>query len=169
MKRNLISKLLITSMITTTSLFSLPIITHAGTIEPSTDIEEPIVAQDFQGTTRTAYNWTVHNLGVSGFENSQIRGPLKNGCFDTEGIFGANRDFIIRWSGAPSRSHFFVRADGQESHNRHTIIYGNATCYGRSGTTKIRIPDNKGGLYKFYVCEKSGKDTNIGSITVDSR
>ncbi|AWZ49914.1 hypothetical protein C3495_13755 (plasmid) [Clostridiaceae bacterium 14S0207] len=169
MKRNLISKLLITSMITTTSLFSLPIITHAGTIAPSTDIEEPIVAQHFQGTTRTAYNWTVHNLGVSGFENAQIKGPLKNGCFDTEGWFASHKTFTIRWNGAPSRSHFFVRADGQESHNRHTIVYGNATCYGRSGKSDIKIPDNKGGLYKLYVCDKSGKDTNIGSITVDSR
>lgn len=118
--------------------------------------------------SKTAYNWTVHDLGVSAEDSTQIRGPISGGHYNTEGVFGSNRTFVITWSGAPSNAAFFINVVGQDDGNSDLDL-NSSTCYGSSGSVKVTVPYSGRGTVDLYVYSRMDEDMNIGRIKVDSR
>lgn len=162
MQRKTLSKLVALSLIASSlSVFS-PVKAQASELSTSkTD-----TANSRQ--KRTAYDWTVRNLGVNANGISQIKGPMFGGNFNTEGAFGGNRTFTITWSGASSNAMFRIKAVGQDDGNKGSTNYS-SYCDGSSGSVTLTIPYEDRGVLKLYVDSDTPTTINIGTLNVDSR
>ncbi len=119
-------------------------------------------------TPRTAYDWWAYNIGVSGWGQTQIIGPMSGGDFTTDGVLGSNYIYKISWSETTSGSKFRIKAVGQDSGNSGKTSYSDF-CYNSSGTITFTIPAETRGRIKLYVDSFTATAINVGTLNLDSR